>query len=1401
MDARVVSIIHAYSRAGLWCSLAALCDTLIKKQGKKPMLVFWRAAGILAQGHVPDAAIGLAETLLAKPPSAFAGAVLVYAAQQSRDSPDHDVLANVELKMAEYMSSASAAALCMVARWLCVAAGMADALPVDLPSAKELAEMAAAREKSPEVLATAGWATLQAALKDADNGKQLVQDATHYFQQAQERHGAGPGAAGGAPPFVDAMVGAAASAACAGDMATAHSTLGEAAAGATWFSAGVAEAAKMAMRVGEWEQAAEHVQRLLDGDAQDVEALRLEVLLELLWRGRPGVAATRLDELYDALERHEPDNAALYAQSAYVCARAGAGDAGVLAKTLKLAQRAQKLSPGDARWPCEVAWQQARLGHLQDAADAFQLAASVNEASLDAVAGMIYVQLRQGDVEDAAAQLEMFHMVQASLGRSAELALLDALLAWRQHRSLQDHLRALSETQGRHWASFSGKQVPGLAAPPAMPATGALAGHGLASGPLDALQWVAAFNPTFCMELAAEYLLHGEAGASISVDGSRAGALPAGASLAVMAGVTLLKRVTRALPGLLPAYLAMARGWMAAQEHTEAERVIVVALEKDANNAAAHLAMATLMAEQGDFRAAKASLDQAKAIDFSMRRQPGFLLAAGRVALAQQDAAGAVAALSKARDWLEEHDEDGGVSLLAAAPAGVSKLSLHDKAMVYTCLAKALAQHGQPDEATDVLAAASTELAGTPEEAALVLTQATISLSRDDVDGALALLSAVPESSPAFGPAALLRGNVLLSRRRDRAGYLHAVQSIVDAQPTAANFVALGEAHMRLGDAEPALEALKRAAAIDPADPAVAARVGRAMVTLHDYSAAVEFYIDALSAAKARRDVTARAAESSSAALSSSVMSLRADLTKLYMRLRRFQEAEELLQELGREGHASPDAAGLTAMREALQVLARVHKSRGNMDKATVALERALSLQADIIAKLRASAPELLPAQRDASVQLSLDLAELALAGTPPDTERALQRYDDALGHKPKDAGIMLAIAQTHLRRGDTDAAQAAAEKLRAAHPDHLAAREMLADLLFAKEEADAALFHFSQLLDLAPRQWSALARLITLLKRSGRLAETKRFLRAAERAAPGAAVESGYKYCSGLYHWYANEPAEAIECLNAARHSGEWGVRAVEIMVRIYCAPDGDALWTVHVDEQGSNAAGGGEEGALDPATAASVAQRLLDNIPRKHRTVYHDVLAAYIAMSRRTPEAVAGAIEQLTGILSRAPDYVPGLLALATAQMMLQATPKARNALKRIVKLPYNASQWQEYVDAWLMLADIFIASGKFDHASELAKRALTYDASCARAWEYLGMISEREGAYMDAADMYNKAWTFSGEAAAPVGYKLAFNHLKAGNAVGALEIGQTVLSTFAEYAAVRTEVLDKAVQMLRP
>ena len=115
--------------------------------------------------------------------------------------------------------------------------------------------------------------------------------------------------------------------------------------------------------------------------------------------------------------------------------------------------------------------------------------------------------------------------------------------------------------------------------------------------------------------------------------------------------------------------------------------------------------------------------------------------------------------------------------------------------------------------------------------------------------------------------------------------------------------------------------------------------------------------------------------------------------------------------------------------------------------------------------------------------------------------------------------------------------------------------------------------------------------------------------------------------------------------------------------------------------------------------------------------------------------------------------------------------------------------------------MLADINIGKGKFDLAMDLCRKCLTYNKSSGKAWEALGVVYEKEASYADAAECYEKAWLFENEASATVGFRLAFNYLKAKRYVEAIDVCHKVLRQFPDYPKIRKDILEKCQASLRP
>jgi len=345
-----------------------------------------------------------------------------------------------------------------------------------------------------------------------------------------------------------------------------------------------------------------------------------------------------------------------------------------------------------------------------------------------------------------------------------------------------------------------------------------------------------------------------------------------------------------------------------------------------------------------------------------------------------------------------------------------------------------------------------------------------------------------------------------------------------------------------------------------------------------------------------------------------------------------------------------------------------------------------------------------------------------------------------------------------------------------------------------AQEYKDAT-FYYQALLDKKPGNYNALSKLIFLLRRAGQLRDAPRYIAAAEKACTRSPDrEAGLRFCRGTYYRWINKPQDALVELNYARRDPDFRVEALTNMIEIYLTPD-------------PNAGLDSLDSAAEPLNEnLREVDNLIKELSHVHKQSWNPRLKVYQCQSLLFSKAksnVEQALNQLMDIYNDKKDYIPALLAMSQGLIIQKQHTKARNQLKRVADLAkkgYNPDFMDDFERAWLLLAEIYIQSSKYDLASSLCHLAKDHNRSCGKAWEQLGLIYEKEQAYKDASEHYEKAWEFSNEASPAVGYRLAFNYLKGKRYVPAIDISHQVLKISADYPKIRKDVLDKARGLLR-
>eukprot|EP00392_Amoebophrya_sp_AT5.2_P008663 g8691.t1 len=387
-------------------------------------------------------------------------------------------------------------------------------------------------------------------------------------------------------------------------------------------------------------------------------------------------------------------------------------------------------------------------------------------------------------------------------------------------------------------------------------------------------------------------------------------------------------------------------------------------------------------------------------------------------------------------------------------------------------------------------------------------------------------------------------------------------------------------------------------------------------------------------------------------------------------------------------------------------------------------------------------------------------------------------------------------------------------------------------------QEYRDATYHYRQLLERKPCDWRALSRLVYLLKRSGKVKEFDSFLTNAKeklKTYRDPEQEPGFRFCRGLHARCVNRPSDALVDLNFARtRDAEFRRDATLAMIDIYLYPDPNKLsleqlqdLTQHSEQHSREvellihellqsesqsqfqATGAQTGGAAHHQGASGMGSALAGGAGGSSSSTSQAALFARLrvyqaqnAIFTKKKTEVDRGLQMLMEFYNEDKNFVPGVLAMAQGLIISKQLTKARNQLKRIAEIArkaYNPDWADDFEKAWLLLADVYISQGKYELASTLCHLASMHNRSSGKSWENLGLIYEKEQGHKDAAAHYEKAWELSGHSA-NVGFRLAFNYLKAKRNVECVLICQQVLTVNPSYPKIQKEILDKARAQLR-
>lgn len=932
----------------------------------------------------------------------------------------------------------------------------------------------------------------------------------------------------------------------------------------SWFVPALAEKALLLASTAQWEQCLDTTQRVLDANADNIDALKILAVHAFTQEALPEDAMQKCEDFEAALNALESSSAVLCASAGSLFSRICCRHPRALQLCERLLDRAARLAPTDSSILCELGNVMNMQGQYKTAMRHYREASKRDGSNSAAVEGTVLSLILDGEVADAEAQMELLLVMQNSPDDASPKQLyLEALLA--RLGSAKDralHMDKLLLCRKLFTEASAAELRPG-------------------SEPLE--EYIAT-DPDFTMVLAEEFLVHMDTPVPLLFtsprDGAKArflggegrdeapgglgGVVKVGASPdvppAVQLGIDLLQKLCKRLPGLIPVYIELARCFSAQSKFDDACKCLRQCLSLQPHCGAALIALAKTECGRFNTIAASHALEQALSSDLSIRSSVLFKLVQATVRAQQGKADESMADIVSIMkiDNFKTSLSEGLETYTRMSLQSGTQLSADDKVAVFIAQASLFNLARRVKDANKTLSEAKILFAGTPQEVQILVASSHLAVERGDYDSAVRVLDKISEDSPTYTKAQLIKAEILLTNNRDKEGFTNCYKQLLARDKSSASHCMLGEAYLRILNPEAAVEAFELAYQLDPSNAQLRERIGKSLVATHEYHRAVDFYESALR-------VVSKVSETK--VKSSEAVALGHDLAKLHMKLGRAESASRVLKNTLHEEHK--DMYEIRNDIKTLQLLYEVQRTHLR-DEVSETLKKTKDLQKKLMSEVRLTLSSSSTWLSDVMEKEKRELSaicvtfgdQLVLDG---DLKGAESQYTEAIHHSPESASGMLGLAKIFKSRRNSEQCIAYCRKIILFDPSHEEASILLSEFLLQDRKNDLddeeAAKPLKTLLAGHPNNYQALATLISLLRKTGQLDLAKKFIDKADLNRRSGS-HAGLHYCKGLYSRFTNDVAKAIAEFNLARKDGTWGEQALINMIELYLNPDQDSIW-----------------------------------------------------------------------------------------------------------------------------------------------------------------------------------------------------------------------------------------------
>ncbi|XP_057657395.1 tetratricopeptide repeat protein 21B-like, partial [Diorhabda carinulata] len=479
-------------------------------------------------------------------------------------------------------------------------------------------------------------------------------------------------------------------------------------------------------------------------------------------------------------------------------------------------------------------------------------------------------------------------------------------------------------------------------------------------------------------------------------------------------------------------------------------------------------------------------------------------------------------------------------------------------------------------------------------------------------------------------------------------------------------------------------------------------------------------------------------------------------LVELYLSLKHYQKAELLLLELQEEEDYLND---FEYRLKILMFLAQTQEATENISHAIKNLEKATGICEKLIN------------EDETLINTIIKLGELTFSSN--EKEQTVNLYKKWLNHYPANIKILLALAKVYLLTNNFIQCEETSLQVLQIDPYNESAAIILIDISIREINFDTAISQCKQFLVKQPCNLEVLIRLVNLFKITGNLENSFEYLK------KPTGNRRFILYVEGLYLWYTGDLKSAVKNFNTVKEDTVFGLNALYNLIDIYLSIENFLT----------------DDNLLEKNVVDIYLTQLRIKLGYNYeKSSKYNIYKNKLLIFTREKNNIEQALKDLKS------NDVCTILTISMGLIQLNQQKLALNQLKLICEIDWTPENSNYLENSWLLLADIYIKSNKFENGLKFLQKILRYNKSSCKTHEYLGLVFEKLQNIENAVIHYTLAWKLGRKINVPVGIRLAINLMKYKKYPTAVIVAKEILEINPDDNMVKEEILEKCLSSLR-